>query len=275
MYCLFQRHWHTGVKRVDEQTLIAESTYNGTDMEAVATMQVDVYTFKVKRATWEEYRTSSATHDKAVDVPELIGVEAYFGCGPAIHRAAEKLPGRLPQLLFAEAVRGIIQAETYVYRERGHSDPEAYDRYWDNFYANSCRYYSNLERTTVPWRQYVGKQERPSRLYTRFKGQGLYRTDGGEYILLGHLTDSFHEVAVRLILNRELTEIQQASVEMLRVPDAVCREAAGLMENLRGEKIQALTKKSVAHLLGGKQGCVHVIDTVYDLIKTVFLYKRE
>ncbi|HBX23579.1 MAG TPA: DUF2889 domain-containing protein [Desulfotomaculum sp.] len=258
-----QRHWFTMVRRSRTDGLLdAQTVYRGTDGECAALLLVEPGTLKVVAATWESY----APEVKTVEVKGLVGVEAYFKCGPVLKETLTGL-GKFTRSLFAETVRGIIQAETFLLAERGFASPSAYSHYWEKFYAGSCRYYSNLERISNKWDEYAGT-DRLTSLFNRFKSQNVYIDEKHGYRVAGMLSDSFHELSVDLALDPDLL-VTKANGVMLRVPDNVCCEAVAYINELPGRRLDGLRKKQVADLLGAGEGCVHLIDLVHDAVESV------
>ncbi len=266
---VFQRHWYTMVRRSRSGGMLdAQTVYRGTDGECAALLLVQPETFKIVDAVWE----SCAPEYKIVEVKGLVGVEAYFNCGPALKEALGEL-GKFPRSLFAETISGIIQAETFLLAERGFASPSEYDLYWDKFYAGSCRYYSNLDRVSQKWQEHAGAYRTTGGLFNRFKCQNVY-ADASGYRVSGMFCDSFHELSVDLKLNTDLS-VEQADGVMLRVPDNVCREASAYASQLTGLVLAGLGKKQVAGLLGAGEGCVHLIDLVHDAVQSVEIYKQK
>ena len=266
---VFQRHWFTIVRRSgDDGLLDAQTVYRGTDGEFAALLRVEPVALRIVSAVWEEY----APRLKVVNIEGLTGVEAYFNCGPVLREVLSGL-GSFTRSLFAETVRGIIQAETFLLKERGYNSPAEYDHYWDSFYSGSCRYYSNLDRVSKTWNEYAGSN-RITNLFNRFKSQCLYKVPRGGYQIYGTLSDSFHELGANILLDRELF-IKEAKGALLRCPDDVCREAADYLHKLPGNQSAFAGKKELAELLGSGAGCVHLIDLVYDALKSIELYIRK
>lgn len=265
MLNILQRNWFTMVRQdTNNGQLDARTVYLGTDGEMSALLKVTSSDFVINQANWETYSPSRTS----INVHELIGVVAYLGSGAAIKKALKNL-GPFPRSLFAETVRGIIQAETFIWAERGFNTAEAYSLFWEKMYANSCHYYSNLDKVEQTWSDYACAQ-RTSVLFNRFKSQFVYQCPGGMYRVHGQLSDSFHEVSVNLVFNRDL-EIVEARGELLRAPDQVCRAATAFLAKMPGQRANQLSKKEIATLLGGGNGCVHIIDTVYDGIESMQL----
>jgi len=248
--------------------LDAQTVYRGTDGECAALLLVEPGTLKIVSATWENY-TPEVT---SVEVKGLAGVEAYFKCGPVLKETLADL-GAFPRSLFAETVRGIIQAETFLWSQRGFASPSEYSQYWEQFYIGSCRYYSHLERISKTWDEYCGP-DRITSLFNRFKSQSVYIDENKGFRVVGMLSDSFHELSVDLALDPNLL-VTKANGVMLRVPDNVCCEAVAYISELPGNLLDGLGKKQIAGLLGAGEGCVHIIDLVYDAMESVKIYQLK
>lgn len=260
---ILQRHWFTTVrKEPKEDMLVAQTVYCGSDREVNAQLKVEPTSFKIIDATWEEYSPSL----KIMDIPKLHGVQAYFNCGSMLKEAFSEL-GEFTYSIFAETVRGLIQAETFLYKERGFASATEYSNYWEKFYNNSCCYYSNLDKISRSWDDYTCSF-RTNNLFNRFKSHSVYTDLGGGYKVSGKLSDSFHELSVQLIVDSQL-KIIEAQGDLLRVPDEICKEATVFLSRLLDQDIKRLNKKQLADILGKGEGCVHLIDTVYDALESV------
>lgn len=273
MRCLFQRNWHLLV-REDKEKLLSEVTYCGSDGERCARLYIDPASFSVFDAQWEVYRTAEGVVNNTFAVPQLHGMEAYFNIGPALREVLAPLQDNYAVSLFADAVRAVIQAETFLYRERGFPTTDAYMEYWDKAYLNSCRYYSNLNRVTGHWYEYIGGDQRAGNLFNRMKSQYLYRTEAG-YRLSGHLNDSFHALVSELELAADGSTVIKAESELLRVPDVVCQESAQNMQKLEGISLRGLAKREIALLLGAEEGCIHLFEMIFDGMGTLELYRQN
>lgn len=83
----------------------------------------------------------------------------------------------------------------------------------------------------------------------------------GELIQVkSYLNDTHHEIKITFHVQPVSMEIKDISVEMLRVPYEVCHKAIINVEKLRGLKIKQGINRQVIELIGGSQGCVHVVD---------------
>jgi hypothetical protein len=262
MESLFRRNWHTSVRRGNDDVLESETSYLDTNRESVARLRVGVSDFIIRDAEWEEQRPVPVGR-KIQPVPLLAGKDSYLNAGPALRELAAVTDDPLLVPLFAEAVKGIIQAETFLWKERGYSSIDEYEKGWEEFYRDSCRYYSNLDRVTQNWFHHVGETTREGSLFVRFKTQTLYFLGNDTFLLSGSFSDSFHQISLTLTLDREM-KVTRAEGNLLRAPDAVCKESDVFLKDLVGLNLKSVTKKEIANVLGRDQGCVHVIDLTFD-----------
>ncbi|MCL6476873.1 MAG: DUF2889 domain-containing protein [Peptococcaceae bacterium] len=261
MKSIHHSHWHTSVDIHGPESLYGRTIFLSTNIECAACLQVNIKTFRVEKAKWEIYRGPDGPLSQ--DIGELEGVEAYIGSGEALRRAMKDFGARALSLA-SETVRGIIQAETFTFRERGFTDIKSYDKFWEKMYLNSCRYYSNLNRVTCQWETHVSVHKRTNNLFNRFKGVSV--SEGSDiYYADASLTDSFHEVGVGVTLDKDHGTVTTVDCRLLRAPDRVCFEAGAFAQNLLGLKLTSMSKKEIAGALAGNQGCVHMIDLCSDL----------
>lgn len=261
MKFLQQRNFYTTVREQGDK-LLGETVLQDNGSELVARMLTGRSSFTVEDAALETYGPAG---EKNIKIPALVGKEAYLGAGNAL-KGALAGQSELVSDLFKETVKGIIQAETFLYSERGFASAAEYDEHWNRIYFESCRYYSNLDRVTCQWDEHVGPagRNRKGLLFVRAKTYSLCGSDDGKYTVTGIFKDSFHEMSAVLNFNGLMAE---CGGDIVRVPDAVCKEAAVYLPLLAGTDPITVTKKELALLLGGGQGCVHLQDLVYDAVQ--------
>ena len=274
MEFLMQRIWYSSVVREDEQYLIAKTSYLDSRMERIAVMRVKAANLEIEEAWLECLGRPGDMAESREYIEGLKGVEAYLGSGSGLRAGLQSMKDEVERSLFNDTVVAIVQAETFLFRERGYSDAVTYSKAWEEFYASSCRYYSNLDRVEITWGGYIGDTGREINLFGRGKSQQLYLDDKNGYVINGSLIDSFHQVSSSLKLDKDM-KVTAAYGQLLRVPDAVCRESSQQMENLKGQLLPGMPKKELAYLLGAGQGCVHLIDLTYDSVKTPELYLNQ
>lgn len=262
MKSIHHSHWHTSVHIHGADSLYGRTAFLSTELECAANLRVNISTFHIEKARWEVYRSPEGPLSR--DITALAGVEAYLGSGNALRQAVLNDCGEKALSLISETVRGIIQAETFVFKERGYQDAKSYDEYWERMYTNTCRYYSNLDRISRRWEDHVSAQKRFNNLFNRFKGISVAE-GGGVYSADASLSDSFHEVGISLTLEKESGTVTASDCRLLRAPDPVCFESGDFGQNLLGQKLASMSKKDIAGALAGSQGCVHIIDLCSDL----------
>ncbi len=258
MQCLLQRIIQTRVVRGAGGMIEVQTAGLGNGSEQTVILSVEPETFLIREARLE---CATLADEEIVPLRQLHAVKAYLDGGAGLKSALKSLDKPVAALV-AEAVRGVVQAETYLLRERGFSSPAEYGRYWETMYAGSCRYYSNLDRVKRLWDEYAGKGERSGQLFLRNKTCLLYTLGQNRYLSVGSLSDTFHELNVRIRTDGAV--ILSAEADFLRVPDQVCTEAAQFLTGLAGTDTRHCHKKDLAGTLGAGQGCIHLIDVVED-----------
>jgi hypothetical protein len=263
MKSLFQRNWYTEVRRSTTTGLLkVGSSYLDTQREAAAHLLVDIHTFIIKEALWEEPRALKPDSICSRQVTPLLGAEAYLGSSPALRETAAFLNDPLAVTLFSENIKGIIQTERHLLEERGYASPEEYYLKWVKNGLNSCRFFSNLDRVEITADNRTREFRPAGNLFVRFKNQNLYSLGEDQYLLTGDFSDSYHEVNVNLKLDG--FTVEKADGGFVRAPNPVCREAQVFLSSLHGIDLRDHSKKEIAGILGKGQGCVHMIDLVHD-----------
>lgn len=275
LHCLFHRYWHTSVTRDNEKFITGRTDYMDSEREMSTSMTMDVHALRIEEAQLRQYRGPGEIDRDNQNIAGLQGVVAYLDSGPQLREGLQQVKDPIGASLFAETVRGVVQAESYLFKERGYTSPEAYTKYWEGMYTESCRYYGNLDRVRVSWGDYVGYHNREVELFTRFKSQHLYKSGSDSYLVMGGLSDSFHEMSVCLKMDGQNMNVISAEGSLTRVPDSVCRESVDYLQYLSGKNLAGMTKKEIAGLLGKGQGCIHLIDVASDAADTLRLFMRK
>lgn len=267
MKVIFQNNLFSSVRGIHKGDLLAEAYLLATDIEASGKLITDRKSFAIKHARWEVYRSPEGKFNGINVVPKLEGVTAYFNAGAILRRAVSDQAGGLARELLAECIRGIIQAETFIYKDRGYETAEAYGEYWEKHYLNSCRYYSNLHRVSCKWSEYVRNYSRRANFFNRAKTCSVIKAED-RLTVTGGLSDSFHEIGVIFYID-ETGRVTECTGNFLRAPDPVCFENGDLLKGLEGLLLPRCGKKEIARVIGGAEGCDHLVDLVSDLGKAV------
>lgn len=261
MRFLYQSSTFLRVNRTGGDELRAECTLISNDCEAVGFLTTDVRQLAVQEAGWAVYRSNESPIGY-YPLPEMKDMQAYLDAGPALKTHLGQPGKELARELIAECVRGIIQGETFFYQERGFDSIAAYDAFWDKLYVNSCYYYSHLDRIEKPWMEYVGYETRPFNLFNRSKTVTVRDARSG-YTADAVFLDSFHELSVSFTVNGEGI-VQEQSADYVSAPDAICHENTRHMSLFAGKNLPELSKKEIAGLAGGGEGCSHLVDLIHE-----------
>lgn len=265
MSFLYHSNIFIKVNRIDDG-LQAECTLLNNDTEAVAWVYTDINQLKIKRAGWALYR-SSENKPGIYELPELIGVEAYITGGPALKKFLGAPAQELPRELIAECFRGILQAETFFFMERGYQSGREYDDFCEANSSGACRYYSHLDQTEKQWTEWVETTERSYNLFNRSKTVTVQQQQS-DFILTASFIDSFHHLGISMKLNGKGI-VQKASVDYISAPDKICYANTEHLPKFIGTKLAGMTKKEIAVLTGGAEGCTHLVDLIYEIKKAL------
>lgn len=260
------------VDRLSQQVLKAECVVLSTGRESRGWLITDVRGLIIHQAGWDDYRKAGSISQSG-SIPELEGVEAFLDAGPRLKQA---LPAREQESirdLIAECIRGLVQSETFFFKERGYDSAAHYDSYWEEMYLNRCHYYSHLEQVEKPWLDYVGYAERSGNLFNRVHSVAIHKEKNGSYSLYASFIDSFHELGVRLKLDKEgVVCLSEGSYN--RAPDKICWNNTRHLEKLLGLRLPDLSKKDLAVLAGGCEGCHHLVDILHNASRTTREFMR-
>lgn len=266
MALLYHSNLFTVVTRSGPGQLVARSTLLATGWEAAASLSAATATLAIADANWNICRSPGSAHNGGRNVPALKGVVAGLGSGPAL-RAAARDEGDLPYRLLAECVKGIVQSETYLFRERGFPDAETYEKRWKENYTGSCRRYSDRTYHGRSWYEHVADRAWSDLLFTRVKTAAVAAGEDGSLDVAGSFTDSFHEFGVCLNVRGGVVTAAQGT--FLRAPDDICTESTAAFAALPGTPLTSLDRETVARQIGGPQGCVHMADLVGHMLHTL------
>jgi len=271
---IYHRYCLVTVRRPDSENLMVESRYLDTETEMAGLMLVGARDFQVLEARMEIYRDTGGERSVGViPVGSLRGVVAYPSAISTFRQVLPADPYGRRSDLFLEGLKGLLQAEIFVWEERGFTSMRDYDDWFRREYDNSCVFYTHFDEVTQPYMEdMVNKEYRETCLFNRHRYCSIARLDSGELAVQAGLGDSFHEINITLRIG-DSGCITEAAASMLRVPDAVCRRAAEGMGNLVGLPLDLETRKKLMTASGGPEGCAHLADLVIEGAKTLALAK--
>ncbi len=236
--------------------------------EAEAILTMDVATFKITKAECEIHIKTAPRRDLYETLLELEGCSGYIEGKRALNQLRAKPNGELMRYLFTQCINGVIQAETYVYRQRGFESPDHYNKYWDKLEENGCRMYSNIAPDDLPWMDYAAPLTRTKNLFNRFKRVNIVM-EGEEAVVSASFSDSYHELQVALNLTADGFMVANCIVDFVRAPGEACFGNGVHADGLVGQSLLTMDKRLLIDIFGGSQGCYHVVDIMLDVHRLV------
>lgn len=236
------------------------------DIEAFAWVNADVHSLYVLEARWALYRAPDRELG-VFELPMLTGVEAYLNSGPALKSVLGDPDQELERELIAECFRCILQAETFFYKERGHETAEKYVEFWHHSYAGFCRYYNNFNEIDKIWPAWLANTKRSYNLFNRDKTITIQRQQTNLVIICSFI-DTFHHLHLEMQIDQD-GQIQVACGNYLNAPHNNCHENAEHLQKLIGHNLPAMSKKEIANIVGGPDGCTHLLELIGDACKAI------
>jgi Protein of unknown function (DUF2889) len=252
----------------NEDVVYAKAIILSKEFEASAWLAVGASDYLIQEADWEISKAPENTSLGRGIVSDVIGVKANTGIGSALVHLTKSNGGVMIKSLIFECVKGLMQAETYLYQERGYADEAAYEAYWMDKESNGCRFYTHPASDKYGWFDHVGPYQRTGNLFNRCKSYQL-SAHGTEQTLQGTFHDSYHEMAGELKFDKATGIISECNLSMFRAPGSSCLETTAHGRSFVGENIYSLTRKQVVGLVGGPHGCYHLTDLLADMLPLI------
>ena len=259
MGLLYQKSIRCSVRRMGDGKCVSESVLLASDAEVTARIAFAEENFRICCAEWESLRTGTLYQQGQISVDGLIGTEAYFGVGRVLTKVFPLPEQTGVRALFAECVKGAIQAESYLFKKRGFADFVAYQANWDRTHPNTCCYYSNLDKVERRWHEYIGDAVREKDLFSRHKNIAVWQKENGELQAVGSFLDSFHELGITVEMDKG-GRITCFDADFLRAPGRICFGTAQRVQQFVGQSLEQLTRGFIQQSLGGGSGCAHLLD---------------
>ncbi|KUG03854.1 hypothetical protein ASZ90_018751 [hydrocarbon metagenome] len=260
MHYMYHSNINTTVEFLSDDRLKAQCTILSTDQELVGWIITDIKDLNILQAAWEVYRSPVYTAGY-YELPEVVGINAFLQSGPQLKKSLSVPDQQLTRELISECIKGVIQAETFFYKERGFRSQEDYEAFWNQVYVDSCLCFSNLDKNEGSWFEYVGDAPRSHNLFNRSHIVDIYRIEDS-FSIMGTFIDSFHELNIQIRIDTE-GKVIAAEAEYTRAPERICYTNSRHMEKLIGCRIQEFNKKDLILIAGGAEGCSHLADIIY------------
>lgn len=175
--------------------------------------------------------------------------------------------------LFLQAVSALVQAETYVYKERGYKNKNEYNIYWDFLEKNNCRYYNDdffsMRKGEPKWMDYVENRFADKILFQRKKTYEINKIlNKVNYKISALLQDTYHEIRIVFKCDANYV-VLDGKIEFLRAPGKACFTNSENIEYLIGKSLLDLGKPEVIENFGGAHGCYHVVEMISEIIGVI------
>lgn len=237
-----------------------------------AELVLDISGFKIKKISWHVFKYNINVNKTGGCLPLgkgttdiLNGKDAYLLAHKTFNALLDLPGGSLLRYAFIQCSKAVVQAETFLYKERGFATKEEYDVYWDQLEAEGCRFYTHPEAGDLRWSEYVGNFQRGDYIFERFK---TFVEMDEENVVMRHGTfsDSYHQIEITVTVSKSNGRIEDFDVKYIRVPGNACRQCEANAEVMIGENAMKLDKKTIVSKLGGGSGCYHIVDLTWDII---------
>lgn len=200
------------------------------------------------------------------DFAELIGIEGYIQGKKIVKKRLLENGHDSFSDIFLQCISALLQAETYVYKERGYKTREDYNIYWDFLEKNNCRMYSDSRRTErladLPWMDYVPDNFEKDILFEREKTYTIEKKNGNIFCK-GYLSDTYHEMLTLIKIDSEGI-ITENKIKIIRAPGVSCFTNDENNNSLMGRKLSEISKRDIISALGGCDGCYHIVEMYID-----------
>lgn len=101
-------------------------------------------------------------------------------------------------------------------------------------------------------------------LYCRQKSVTVEWPGEDKLIAEAVLNDPVHEIRVIIEYSIPEEKIAQARAEFIRYPWDLCEEAQKVISRLEGLKVGTGMRRQVRQMVGGEEGCYHLLDLVME-----------
>ncbi len=252
----------------DENILISTVKKMFNNKSDLVRIKVDISSFKIIEANFLDDK-------RIISCDSIEGMYAYIQGKKRIKTVLKEemhVENNIVDL-FLQAISALVQAETYVYKERGYKNKNEYNLYWDLLEKNNCRYYNDefyFMRAGEPkWMDYVENRFEDKILFQRKKTYEINKIlNEPNYKIVALLEDTYHEIIIGLKCDPNYVVLDGA-IEFTRAPGKACFTNSENIEYLIGKSLISLTKSDVIKILGGRLGCYHVVEMIAEIIGVI------
>jgi len=84
------------------------------------------------------------------------------------------------------------------------------------------------------------------------------------------MVDPHHRIKVIIIVDKSSLEILDIEAKMMKIPYQICLKTIPKIKRLKGARIQEGFYKRVKEVIGGREGCIHLVDLIMDTARGIF-----
>lgn len=261
----YTRSWYTATRRLSKNRIWSGTNYMDLDYNIEAWLLIDPKDFIIQDAALNIFR--GAVIEGIKELPCIQGAAAYPGIGKVVKTVtATDTTGLFADLLL-ENVKAIVQAETYLYRERGFDSRQVYQQAFRNNYQNTCIYFSHPQFVNSSAQYHHLKGQRVQELLFARHRQVSIEDKGCGFTLTANLADTYHQMYLALKLS-PAHKVVKARGEIQRSPNHLCQIAAQKIENLLNKELP-LENRAWQDAVGGADGCTHLADLAREAATTI------
>lgn len=262
----------TNTVNLEGDRIVSQTVYLDGQRELVGIMQADVRTLEIKDAWWEVLKAPEDAPEKGLEGVHPVcfpeGTTGDVKGKKALSLFLTQPAGKRIKYLMNQCINGMIQAESYIYKERGFPDKESYNLFWDEAEKDGCRMYSNPAPSDLRWMDYIPQHRRTGILFNRIKNLQI-AGEGRRWICCGFFSDSYHQLNVEISCKKEDGTVTACDVEYFRAPGAACFDNRVHGIRLEGKNLYTISKKELVDLFGRSQGCYHLVELTADLAEQI------
>ncbi len=246
------------------ESVISSSIYLDRNQEIRGYIMADIESYLIEDAWCETVKSPDAGRTGIVSLDFMKGMNGHID---GKRKAAGILKSSYdPEIryLMIQCINGLIQAESYLYRERGFKSREHYNEYWDMLEKNGCRMYSHPSEKDLRWMDYIPQYERKRLLFSRFKNFEIEQR-GDLCKGRGRFIDSYHELYAEITFDCNSGLLGGCDISYVRAPGESCFSNASHGGKLEGMKLSELTDRHIVDMFGRSEGCYHLVEILKDL----------
>lgn len=280
MNSLYSRSYTTTTYREGPNRILSRVVFQDNLVDIIASLLVNTPDSTIVNAELTTLRGLSPTgHNSYHCFSQLIGASLYDKIRRTLDLATQNDSSGCQGAVLFETVRGVMGSRGQFSKDAGFDTIENFTNYWNDIYKGSCIFHSNygrVKRTYPEYYRQLGLDKRSDFLFTRMTNYHVYQC-GSELLCLGSLKDTFHQINLAIRLDLENRQIIDASGELSRFPDIICREASKVMIKLRGTMLGRKDEsiREIRKLVASGDGCIHMGDMAEEMVLSLDLALRD